>query len=83
MNLKQEMEDFGFTSEDVKMYTKGREWYIRYAKLDLWCTRTFNYGNIHEDTFKTFSAFARAWNAMLEDKTKKITGWTGCNSGGY
>jgi len=83
MNLKQEMEGFGFTKEDVERHTRNHNWFICYANLEIWRTRTFDYGNIKTESYNTFSAFARAWHEMLKDNTKTITGWTGCNDGGY
>jgi len=83
MNKKQAMKDFGFSEEDLKLHTKNYNWYICWAELEVWCERTFDYGNIKEETYKTFSAFARAWDVLMADKTKNITDWTGCNDGGY
>lgn len=83
MTKEQRMKDFGFTKEDVEMHTRNHNWYIRWAELEIWCVRTFDFGNIKEESYKTFSSFARAFDEMMADNTKNITGWTGCNDGGY
>lgn len=60
-----------------------KDWYIRYVRVFPGCTRSFNYSSITEERFRTEKAFDKAFNELVTDRTVSITGWTGCNSGGY